>query len=62
MTQGGEEGKRDLKILCCYYRMRSTSTGVGNETCTEAVGGKSEQEFGGPNYEIDQHFPDGKAD
>ena len=30
MTQGGEEGNRDLKILCCYYRMRSASTGVGN--------------------------------
>lgn len=30
MTQGGEESNRDSKILCCYYRMRSASTGVGN--------------------------------
>lgn len=35
MTQGGEEGKRDSKILCWYYRMRSASTGLGNETLKE---------------------------
>lgn len=59
MTQSGKEGNRDSKILCCHYRMRSTSTGVGNwdETRREwdSVGG-------GPNYEIREHFPDWKAD
>lgn len=53
MTQGGEEGNRDSKILCCYYRMRSASTGLGNETLKE-VGKETSQN--------DQHFPDGKAD
>jgi hypothetical protein len=41
MTQGGEEGNRDSKILCCYYRMRSASTGLGNETLKE-VGKETE--------------------
>lgn len=48
MTQGGEEGNRDSKILCCYYRMRSASTGLGNETWKE-VGKETSQ-----NYEINE--------
>ena len=58
MTQGGEEGNRDSKILCCYYRMRSTSTGARNETF-HGIGRWENrlQEFGGPNYEIREKEP-----
>jgi len=59
MTQGGEEGKRDLKILCCYYRMRSGSTGVGNRARhgnNRERGGKGDR-VGCPNYEIREKEP-----